>query len=176
MAESIERWLAGPVEDVPSLLQPVAHALIQASKEIRAMMTDFPEEKLYEKPAGLASPGFHLKHMRGVLDRLFIYASNNQLSPAQLAYLKSETEPNGSNAELLQALEFQVGDALKALAETDEATLTQFRGVGRKQLPSTVIGLLVHAAEHTMRHTGQLLVTTALLKYDGQLSTTLFKP
>jgi uncharacterized damage-inducible protein DinB len=164
VAESIERWLAGPVENIPSLLQPVAHALIQAAKEIRTMMTDFPEEKLFDKPAGVASPGFHLKHIRGVLDRLFTYAANNQLSNHQLLYLKSEAEPVGNTAELVQQLEFQVGACLTSLSEIDESTLTQFRGVGRKQLPSTVIGLLFHAAEHTMRHTGQLLVTTAVLK------------
>ncbi|HTE23978.1 DinB family protein [Flavitalea sp.] len=164
MAETIERWLAGPVENIPSLLQPVAHALIQATKEIRTMMTDFPEEKLFERPAGLASPGFHLKHIKGVLDRLFTYAANNQLSSDQLVYLQSEGEALGNTAELVQQLEFQVGVSLEALSEIDESTLTQFRGVGRKQLPSTVIGLLVHAAEHTMRHTGQLLVTTTVLK------------
>ena len=164
MTESVERWLAGPVKDIPSLLQPVAHALIQAAKEIRTMMTDFPEEKLFDKPAEVASPGFHLKHIKGVLDRLFTYAANNQLSPEQLVYLKSEGEPVGNVSELVQQLEFQVGACLKSLSEIDESTFTQFRGVGRKQLPSTVIGLLFHAAEHTMRHTGQLLVTTAVLK------------
>jgi uncharacterized damage-inducible protein DinB len=164
MAESIERWLAGPVENIPSLLQPVAHALIQASKEIRTMMADFPEEKLFEKPAGMASPGFHLKHISGVLDRLLTYAMDKQLSTDQLVYLKNEGDPSGNAAELVQKLEFQVGAFIKALTEIDESTLTQFRGVGRKQLPSTVLGLLFHAAEHTMRHTGQLLVTTAVLK------------
>ncbi|MHA4843842.1 DinB family protein [Flavitalea antarctica] len=165
MAESVERWLAGPVENIPSLLQPVAHALIQAAKEIRTMMTGFPEEKLFEKPAGVASPGFHLKHITGVLDRLLTYANGQQLSTDQLLYLSSESDTMGSAADLVQKLEFQVGGFLKALAETDESTLTQFRGVGRQQLPSTVIGLLFHAAEHTMRHTGQLLVTTAVLKH-----------
>jgi uncharacterized damage-inducible protein DinB len=163
MAESVERWLAGPVENIPSLLQPVAHALIQAAKEIRTMMTGFPEEKLFEKPAGVASPGFHLKHISGVLDRLLTYAIGKQLSADQLLYLKLEGEAAGNAADLVQKLEFQVGAFLKALTEIDESTLTQFRGVGRQQLPSTVLGLLFHAAEHTMRHTGQLLVTRAVL-------------
>ncbi|MEI9810890.1 MAG: hypothetical protein WDO16_25110 [Bacteroidota bacterium] len=47
---------------------------------------------------------------------------------------------------------------------TDEAILTSVRGVGRAKIPSTVMGLLFHAAEHTMRHTGQLLVTAGILK------------
>ena len=49
--------------------------------------------------------------------------------------------------------------ALAQLRRTDERELTAPRGVGRAQLPSSVIGLLFHAAEHTQRHLGQMLVT-----------------
>ena len=66
-----EYWMSGPVDNIPALLQPVAHALLQANLEINHLMQDFPEEKLWEKPAGVASPGFHLQHLTGVLDRLF---------------------------------------------------------------------------------------------------------
>jgi hypothetical protein len=129
-------------------------------------MAGFPDELLWEKPAGLASPGFHLQHLTGVLDRLFTYAKQEQLSPAQLAYLKAEGMP-GDNLiyadNLIKGFDAQVNKAIAQLKNTDETTLTEARGVGRAMLPSTVIGLYVHAAEHTMRHTGQLLVTVKIL-------------
>ncbi|HEY4208792.1 MAG TPA: hypothetical protein VGM31_18320 [Puia sp.] len=97
-----EVWLRGPLPAVPSLLQPVAHALLQVREEVRALMAGFPKHLLWERPAGVASPGFHLRHLTGVLDRL--------------------------------------------------------------RIPSTVLGLLFHAAEHTQRHNGQLLVTVRVLR------------
>jgi uncharacterized damage-inducible protein DinB len=159
-----EVWLQGAIKNIPALLQPVAHALLQAKNEVHIIMQNFPEEKLWEKPAGVASVGFHLQHLTGVLDRLFTYARNESLSGEQLKYLESEKQPsNTSVKQLLDAFDAQVNIALKQLSETDESTLTDYRGVGRKQLPSTVMGLLFHSAEHTMRHTGQLLVTAKIL-------------
>lgn len=129
------------------------------------MMKDFPEKLLWEKPAGLASPGFHLQHIPGVLDRLFTYARKLQLSPQQLELLSAEGKNNPDNtiSNLIDKLNKQVDESLAQLSVTDEKTLTDFRGVGRKQLPSTVMGLLFHSAEHMMRHTGQLLVTIRVL-------------
>ncbi|TWF38943.1 DinB family protein [Chitinophaga polysaccharea] len=158
-----EYWMSGPVDNIPALLQPVAHALLQANLEINTLMQDFPEEKLWEKPAGIASPGFHLQHVSGVLDRLCTYARAEALSEAQLAALKAEGTPGPSLHDLLEQFDAQVHKTLLQLSATPENTLTEFRGVGRKQLPSTVLGLLFHAAEHTMRHTGQLLVTVKVL-------------
>jgi uncharacterized damage-inducible protein DinB len=123
-----------------------------------------PEEKLWTSPAGIASPGFHLQHMRGVIDRLFTYARAELLSPEQLSQLTEEGKPVADLNTLLLQFDEQVKKALLQLAGTDPNTLTEFRGVGRKQLPSTTIGCLFHAAEHTMRHTGQLLVTVNVLK------------
>jgi uncharacterized damage-inducible protein DinB len=101
-----------------------------------------------------------------VLDRLFTYAKGQQLSAQQLEYLKAEgiANENIKVTSLLTALDSQIDHSLAALKDIDPATLTDPRGVGRKQLPSTVMGLLFHAAEHTMRHTGQLLVTIRVLK------------
>ncbi|MEI9910958.1 MAG: DinB family protein [Bacteroidota bacterium] len=162
----IEYWLRGPVEAVPGLLQPVAHALLQARDEVTNALQIFPDEKLWEKPAGAASVGFHLQHLRGVLDRLFTYAKNKALTQQQLEALANEGKAYGGNMtvqELLTAFHLQVEISLEQLKHTDETTLTAARGVGRAKLPSTVLGLLFHAAEHTMRHTGQLLVTANIL-------------
>jgi uncharacterized damage-inducible protein DinB len=161
-----EVWLRGPLPAVPPLLQPVAHALLQAREEVTEFMANFPAEKLAERPLGLASVGFHLRHLTGVLDRTFTYARGEALSEMQLAYLAAEGQPPthpGAVQELVQAFARQVDRALVQLENTPAATLPDWRGVGRAQLPSTVIGLLVHAAEHTTRHVGQLLVTSKLL-------------
>ena len=117
--------------------------------------------RLWDRPAGVASVGFHLQHLAGVLDRLLTYARGEALSGRQLDALRAEGEPDDAltAAELVAAFARQVDAALAQLRTTDPATLTDARGVGRQQVPSTVVGLLVHAAEHTTRHTGQLLVT-----------------
>jgi uncharacterized damage-inducible protein DinB len=161
-----EVWLRGPLPEVPPLLQPVAHALLQAREEVTELLADFPVAKLAERPLGLASVGFHLRHLAGVLDRTFTYARGEALSEVQLAYLGAEGQPPthlGAVQELVQAFDAQVATALAQLKATPEAELPEWRGVGRAQLPSTVIGLLVHAAEHTTRHVGQLLVTARLV-------------
>ena len=156
-----EVWLRGPLPDIPPLLQPVAHALLQAREEVVAEMAAFPEEGLWERPGGVASVGFHLQHLAGVLDRLFTYARGKGLDEAQARKLAAEgtPEPGTGLRELVTAFEKQVDLALEQLRNTNERTLTEYRAVGRAQLPSTVLGLLVHAAEHTQRHVGQLLVT-----------------
>ena len=164
MAE-VEVWLRGPVEGVPPLLQPVAHALLQAREEVTGLVQEFPETLLWKKPAGTASVGFHLRHLTGVLDRLFTYARGEALTSEQLAYLKAEQAPDevGVNA-LLESFSHKVDAVLEELQNTDEATLLEPRSVGRAQLPSTKLGLFVHAAEHSQRHVGQLLVTVRALE------------
>ena len=160
-----EVWLRGPLPGIPPLLQPVAHALLQAQEEIHQLMEGFPDAKLWERPANAASPGFHLQHIAGVLDRLLTYAAAQPLSGKQLEYLAAEGSPaeGVQTAALLKSLNAQIAAFLEQLRSVDPATLTDERTVGRKRLPSTVMGLLFHAAEHTMRHTGQLLVTVKVL-------------
>lgn len=162
-----EVWLRGPLPDMPPLLQPAAHALRQAQEELHTYLKDFPDTLLWERPAGVASVGFHLQHLTGVLDRLLTYARGQALSSEQLAYLAAEGKvpaPAVTGSDLLQAFDSQLEKAWQQLQTTDESTLTEPRAVGRAQLPSTVLGLLFHAAEHTQRHVGQLLVTVRILK------------
>ena len=160
-------WQRGPVENIALLLQPVAHALLQAREELAAIMKDFPEYLLWEKRAGAASAGFHLQHLSGVIDRLFTYARNEQLNAEQLQSLQKENISYNNNLSieiLIGRFSKKVDDALLQLQHTSEKTLTEQRSIGRKKIPTTVIGLLVHSAEHTMRHIGQLMVTVKFLK------------
>lgn len=162
-----EVWLRGPVPDVPSLLQPVAHALLQAREEVSALLQDFPDDLLWTRPGGVASVGFHIQHLAGVVDRLFTYARGESLSDRQSRAREMEGEPpvpNVTARELVDRFYRQVDRAIEQLRATEERSLGEARGVGRAKLPSTVLGLLVHAAEHAQRHVGQLLVTTRVQK------------
>ncbi len=161
---TLEVWLRGPLADTPPLVQPVAHALLQAKEEVVTLLAGFPEALLWERPAGAASVGFHLQHLTGVLERLLTYTRGEALNTEQLAALAREGGGNGRTADLVAAFEAQVEAALAELRKLDERTLTEPRAVGRARLPSTVIGLLVHAAEHTTRHVGQLLVTVKVVE------------
>lgn len=161
-----EVWLRGSVEGVPDLLQPVAHALLQANEEIHKILSGFPKGKLWQKPADMASVAFHVQHIAGVLDRLFAYAEGKQLSFEQLKYLSEEGLKNDALTveDLLRNLDTQINASIGKLKKMDASHLTSPREVGRKKLPSTVLGLLFHSAEHTMRHTGQLLVTVKVVR------------
>lgn len=162
-----EVWQRGPIENIPGLLQPIAHTLLQAREELNDIMQYFPENLLWEKPANVASPAFHLQHLTGVLDRLFTYARSQPLNAAQLHSLSiegSQKETLSSVNELIESFNKQVDVSINELKIINADTLTDSRTIGRKLIPTTLIGLYVHAAEHTMRHIGQLLVTVNMLK------------
>ncbi len=161
-----EMWLRGPVEGVPPLLQPVAHSLLQCREELSAALATLTPEQIWTQPGGAASIGFHLRHAAGSLDRLFTYARGEALSTAQRAALAIETQPDlapNAGARLVASLDEAVARALEQLKATSERTLLDARAVGRAQLPSSVLGLLFHAAEHMQRHAGQVATTVKML-------------
>ena len=166
-----EPWLRGPVAGIPPLLQPVAHALLQAREDVRRVVAPLDNNALWAKPSGAASVGFHVRHAAGSLDRLFTYARGGMLSAEQLAALKRETAPEEqgtvTGAQLLTAFEAQIERALAQLRATSESSLTDHREVGRARLPSTVLGLLFHGAEHTQRHVGQVITTAKIVAGAG---------
>lgn len=167
--EKLEVWLRGPLPEIPPLLQPVAHALLQAVEELEMLRPAFRSSLLWQRPARVASVGFHLQHLCGVLDRLFTYAKENSLNETQLNFLKNEQEcpfADCTFGDLLDDFRLQVDAALNQLKQTQENSLTEIRYVGRAMIPSTHLGLLFHAAEHTQRHVGQLLVTARILMAD----------
>jgi len=162
-----EAWQRGPLPGVPPLLQPVAHALVQVGEDARRALGTLPDDVLWARPAGVAAAGFHLRHIAGVVDRLFTYARGESLSEAQLAHLAAEGDatalPNDATS-LLAALDAAIARALDQLRATDERTLADPRTIGRARLPTTVTGLLTHAAEHASRHVGQLIVTARVAR------------
>jgi uncharacterized damage-inducible protein DinB len=160
-----EPWLRGPIAGIPPLLMPVAHALVMAREDVEATIAPLSPDELWARPNGAASAGFHALHLAGSLDRLFTYARGEPLSDEQFRALEREKSPPAlAAAELAAFVADTIDRALAQLRATDEATLLDPREVGRARLPSNVLGLLFHAAEHTQRHVGQVVTTAKVVK------------
>jgi uncharacterized damage-inducible protein DinB len=163
---STEWWQRGTIDGIPAVLQPVAHILLQVRESVGEIVAPLTEPQWNARPAGVASAAFHVRHIAGVVDRLFTYARGDALTSEQFAAIQAESqELLTSDVEpVLRALSERIDAALAELRTIDVTTLGNFRGVGRAQLPSTVIGCLVHGAEHAMRHVGQLSVTARIVR------------
>ncbi len=157
MADLPEPWMRGPIEGVHPLIAPALYGFQQAREDLARWTEGLTAEQIWAEPHGFGSVGFHLRHIAGSTDRLMLYLQGQQLNEAHLEALKREKEPGASLAELLSGM-----DAAFKMAETvarsiDPSTLTDPREIGRKRLPTTVLGLLIHIAEHTQRHVGQAI-------------------
>ncbi|CAN5230148.1 hypothetical protein BH23GEM2_BH23GEM2_25090 [soil metagenome] len=163
-----EVWLRGPIPGVPTQLQPVAHALLQAIEDAERLTADSNADDIWADPGGSATIGFHLRHAARSLDRLLTYARGEGLSGEQRAALAGEKEvtPEVTAAELLHDFREAVERAIAQLRSTREEALDDPRAVGRAGYPSTVRGLLYHAGEHTARHVGQISTTLKILSLD----------
>ena len=162
-----EAWLSGPVTGVSPLLQPVAHGLLNAKQQIGEALEGLTPEQLIQRPGGAASVAYHVTHAIGSLDRLFTYARGEGLSDAQRDALRAEKSVEAqpqTPAALLESFESAVERAMLQLSGTSDDTLLEHRGVGRAKLPSTVMGLLFHGAEHSVRHAGQTVTTAKIVK------------
>lgn len=164
---SREAWLRGPLEGVDPYLMPAAHAFVQAREEMERATGGLSVEDLWVKPGGAASIGFHLRHVAGSIDRLLTYARGEMLNDAQREYLITEDEPGNPPDDattLLALVRNAVDHALETIRATKREDLLLPREVGRARLPSNVIGLLFHAAEHTQRHAGQIVTTAKIVQ------------
>jgi uncharacterized damage-inducible protein DinB len=159
----MEPWLRGTHTDLPAVLRAVVHALEMAREDIDAAVDPLPDAALDARPGHAASIAFHLRHIPRSLDRLLTYAEGNQLSPTQLEALKTEGDPGEPKAGLLAEFHQGLDDGTRRIRAFAAADLEQPRGVGRKALPTSVGGLLVHCADHTLRHTGQVVTTAKIV-------------
>ena len=162
-----EVWLRGPVPGIPAELMPAAHALLQIAEEIDRVVPSLSPGQIWDRPGGAASVGFHLRHLAGSLDRLLTYARGEALTETQQAAMEAEERPAGPDeapATLLRLAHEAIVRALDQIRRTSANTLNEPRAVGRARLPSTVLGLLFHAAEHAQRHAGQIVTTAKILQ------------
>ena len=166
-APQTEVWQRGPIPGFEPLLMPVVHALIQVREDLDRIVADVPPDHVWLRPGGAASIGFHVRHTGGALDRLFTYARGEGLSDAQKAALREEGAAGDPPASL-QSVVTGVGEiierALDQLRSTSTEALLDERKLGRAGLPTTVLGLLFHAAEHSTRHVGQAITTARILR------------
>jgi uncharacterized damage-inducible protein DinB len=158
-----EVWLRGPIDGYDALVMPAVHALLQVREDLHRLLKTVPDSHVWQRPGGAASIGFHLRHTGGALDRLLTYARGETLSEAQKRFLRSEEEPGEALAEVVRTADQTIDAACAQLRATTGAQLVEHRSVGRGALPSTVGGLIFHAAEHSTRHLGQANTTARIL-------------
>lgn len=158
--------MEGALPGVSRALMPAAHALVQAERDISRAVEDLPYEALRMKPHGAPSIGFHLRHIAGSIDRLLTYARDGSLTSDQLAYLDAEAKSDAFDdaRSLVGQARRRIDDALSVIRATPDDALFAPRGIGRARLPTNVIGLLFHIAEHTMRHAGQIVTTAKIVR------------
>jgi hypothetical protein len=164
---SPEFWLRGPVAGIPPFLMPVAHALLQSRDDLHEAADALSPADLWDRPGGAASVGFHLRHIGGSLDRLLTYARGGSVRDDQLTAMRREGNPCSPPAtakELLVFVDMAIEDAMRTLQEVPQVELLKARAVGRAKRPSNVLGLLFQAAEHTQRHTGQVITTSKIIR------------
>jgi uncharacterized damage-inducible protein DinB len=162
----LDAWLRGPIDGVPPLLMPAAHALVQTMDDVERAAASLTPEELWHRPGGVASVGFNLRHIAGVTDRLLTYAREESLTEGQLASLAAEAEPGtppASARTLLDEVRRTLDAAVEQFRSTAPDTLLQVRHVGRQRLESNVLGLLYHAADHAQRHAGQVVATAGVM-------------
>jgi uncharacterized damage-inducible protein DinB len=166
MTVPAEVWLRGPVPGIQPLLQPAAHTLLQVGEDVLPIVQHLTPAQLWARPGGGASIGFHLLHLPGSLERLLTYSRGEGLSADQFARLSAERTVHQDRPDLSRLLTtFQTGldAAIEYLRTVPEDVLLTPREVGRKRLPSTTLGLIFHAAEHSARHAGQIVTLTRVV-------------
>jgi len=165
-----EAWLRGPITGIQPLLQPAAHTLVQVGEDVLPIVQHLTPTELWTRPGGAASIGFHLAHLPGSLDRLLTYSRAESLTAEQLATLAAERTVHDDRPELAQLLAgFAAGldAAIDYIRTLPPDSLLLPREVGRKRLPSTTLGLIFHAAEHSARHAGQIVTLTRVVQAPG---------
>lgn len=163
-APYVEPWLRGTYSEVPAVGRAVLHALGLALDDITKWTAGLTDAEVQAHPLGLPPVAFHLKHIARSVDRILTYAEGGQLTAEQLAALKAEQGGDESLAALLGEVEASFANAAERVRTLASADFNLFRGVGRKQFPTSIGGALIHVADHTQRHVGQVVTTAKVLK------------
>jgi uncharacterized damage-inducible protein DinB len=157
-----EPWLSGTHGDLPAAIRAVVHALELAKEDVDLWCGPLNDEQLNARPGEIAPVAFHLRHIVRSLDRLLTYAEGKQLSADQIAALKTELDAGATHEDLFREFHVGMDDAERRVRAFAGSNLEEARGVGKKMLPTSVGGLLVHCADHTQRHVGQAVVTAKI--------------
>src|SRR3977135_443384 len=158
-----EPWLRGTLGEVPAWPRAVLHALELAREDLERWCDGLSDEEVHACPEGIAPVAFHLRHIARSIDRLLSYAEDRELADEQVSVMKAEMDPKGSRNELMAELVVAIAKSGKRIRAFSEQQLQEDRLVGKKQLPTSVGGLLVHIADHTQRHVGQAITTAKIV-------------
>ena len=162
-SEAPEPWLRGTLTEVPVVQRAVLHALELAQEDLTRWCGNLTDEQLNARPAGLAPVSFHLRHIARSLDRLLTYAEGRALSNEQVGAMKAEMDEGATRSDLFSELNSALENSASRIKAIAVNTFEQSRNVGKKRLPTTVAGLLVHVADHTQRHVGQAITTAKIV-------------
>ena len=163
-ARQPEPWLRGTLSEVPPIARAVLHAPQLAEEDLLKWCGPLDQGQLNARPTGVVSVAFQIRHIARSIDRLLTYAEGRQLDETQMAALRAESDTDASAQDVFHELRTEVEKAemrIRALATSD---LRAPRVVGRKELPTTLGGLLVHVADHTQRHVGQAITTAKFVR------------
>jgi uncharacterized damage-inducible protein DinB len=158
-----EPWLRGTLTDVPPLQRVVLHALQLAHEDVQRWCAGLSDAELNARPSGIEPISFHLRHIARSIDRLLTYAEGLELNAGQMEALKSELHPGGTKTELFGELATAIERAAGRIRAFRIEQMNEPRAVGRRKLPTTVAGLLIHIADHTHSHAGQVVTTAKIL-------------
>ncbi len=159
-----EPWLRGTLTEVEPVRRAVLHALELASEDGERWAASLTDAQMFARPVNLPSVAFQLRHIARSLDRLLTYAEGEQLTREQLAALSTEMDEAGTASDVLREFRDGLARSMQRVREVAPESLAAARGVGRKMLPTTVAGLLIHCAEHTQRHVGQMVTTAKVVR------------
>ncbi|HEY4009183.1 MAG TPA: DinB family protein [Acidobacteriaceae bacterium] len=163
VSNAAEPWMSGMHAELDVVRRAVIYALELAEEDVAKWCGDLSDDAMAARPCGVAPVSFHLRHIARSLDRMLTYAENRMLGETQLAALKTEMDA-ATAAEVLREFRDGVASAKERVRAFAPESYEEFRGVGRRQLPTTVGGLLIHCAEHTSRHVGQAVTTAKLVR------------
>jgi uncharacterized damage-inducible protein DinB len=158
-----EPWLRGTLSDLPVLQRALLHSLEMAQEDLAKWCANLNGGELHARPFGLPSIGFQLRHIARSLDRFCCYAEGSSLSQEQLEALAAELTASGTREEILGELEASLDKTRQRLDKLVRQPADMPVTIGRKRLPTTLTGLLIHAAEHTQRHVGQAITTAKVI-------------
>ena len=163
VSNALEPWMRGTHGELDVVRRAVIYALELAEEDVERWCGGLSDEQMMARPGDVAPVAFHLRHIVRSLDRLLTYAENRMLDAEQMRVLKTEMEP-GTAAEVMREFREGIASAKARVHAFSPQSYEEQRGVGRKRLPTTVGGLLIHCAEHTARHVGQAVNTAKIVR------------
>ena len=161
--ERYEPWLRGTFSEIHPVQRAVLHALQLAREDLYRWCGNMTDGELSARPGGIEPLCFHLRHISRSMDRLLTYAEGRALDDKQLIDLRSEMKAEGTRDLLFAELDSALEDSSARIRAFSPAQFGEPRIIGKKELPTTVAGILVHIADHTQRHVGQAVTTSKII-------------